>query len=55
MVRVEAPEQFRQELLGLIARHGAENDLKLYEMLGILWHVMFQMSLEIEDQEEGKS
>jgi hypothetical protein len=48
------PEQFKDEVLGLIARHGAENDLRLYEMLGMLWHVMFQMSLDIEEGDDGE-
>lgn len=49
----DGTDQFRDELLGLIARHGYENNLKLFEMLGMMWWVMFKMTLDVENEEEN--
>lgn len=48
-------EQFRRELCGLMARHGHENDLKIYELLGMMLCTMFDyMLLAVENEEDGE-
>ena len=51
-VKHKATEQFRRELIGLIVRHGYENDLRLYEILGIMNHVMIGLTMECNNSDD---